>query len=89
MNQQLSIKIQGQPVPFFVQKTTSEARKRINKRKFIKRSIIILGVGIVILYLIDGGTGIITAGVVEVVKWAHRNRDAVDGFLQIASKKPF
>jgi hypothetical protein len=89
MNQQLCVKIQGQPIPFVVQKKTSEARKQISKRKFIKRSILILGIGIVVLYLIDGGTGIITAGVVEVVKWAHRNRETVDGFLQIASKKPF
>jgi hypothetical protein len=89
MNQQLCVKIQGQPIPFVIQKKPIEARKRINKKKFIKRSILILGIGIIVLYLIDGGTGIITAGVIEVVKWTHKNRETVDGFLQIASKRSF
>jgi hypothetical protein len=46
------------------------------KRKVILRTII-LATGIIALFLIDGGVSILSAGVIEVVKWSHKNHDTI------------
>lgn len=42
------------------------------KNKRIISWIIIIGAGLFVLYLIDGGTGILSAGIIEAVKWTLR-----------------
>ena len=43
-----------------------------SRKKLIVRSVILVSLGLIAIFFIDGGVSIITAGIIEAIKWAHK-----------------
>jgi hypothetical protein len=89
MNGQLRFKREGNSL-ICVNQPVAATPPVNNKKKVIIGSIIVAGIGLVTLFLIDGGIGLLSAGVVEIVKWTSRHSAAIETYIQMASsRKPF
>jgi hypothetical protein len=89
VNRQLRFQRQGDSFVLVNPKETVKPPSENKKKKWIIGSLIVAGIGLVVLFFIDGGIGLLSAGVVEVMKWTHRHRDSIDTYIQMVSKKPF
>lgn len=58
------------------QEKTKTLIKKKTKKRIVIGSLVLAVSGLVILFLIDGGIGIVSASIIEVVKWSARNRPA-------------
>lgn len=73
MERQLRFKRQGDTL-VCVNEAAGATPPPIKKKTIIVSSILIASLGLVILFFIDGGIGLVSAGIVEVIKWANRYR---------------
>jgi hypothetical protein len=73
MERQLRFKRQGDSM-VCVNESTGVTPPPNKKKTIIVSSIIIAALGLVILFFIDGGIGLLSAGIVEVIKKASRFR---------------
>lgn len=90
MNGQLRFKREGNSLVCMNQPAATTPPVNNTKKKVIIGSIIVAGIGLVALFLIDGGIGLLSAGVVEIVKWSSRHSASIQTYIQMASsKKPF
>lgn len=70
MNHQLKFKRQGDTL--VCMEAPNGITPPTKKKNMFLTSMLIIGAGLFILFLLDGGTGIITAGIAEMVKWSLR-----------------
>lgn len=64
---------------------TKPTIKRKNRKKLVIGTMVFVAAGLVILFLIDGGIGIISASVVEAMKWTHKRVATIPAYVDIPS----
>lgn len=87
MNNQLKFRLQENHSFSLVDpnETAKPIIKRKNKKRLVIGTIFFAVAGIVILFLIDGGIGIISASVVEAMKWTHKRVISIPSYVDIPS----